>query len=94
MAIRLLSLLFEGALVQLLQAEGTDEMLWVKLFPHGGDASSGDRFLAAGAQRPSPRVIMNLAIGLTVVFEVASTGEGHETFSATEAFIVPLALEG
>ena len=69
-------------------------MLRVKLLSHGGDASSGDRFLAAGAQRPPPRVIMDFAIGLTVVFEVAPTGEGHETLSATEALVVPLALEG
>ena len=93
MTVRLLSLLLERAFVQLLETEGTDEMFRMELFPHGGDASARDGFLAPGAERPSSGVVMNFAIRLAVVFEVAAAGEGHQTLAATEALVVPLALE-
>ena len=49
MAIWLLSLLFESPLIQLLETERTDEVLRVKLFSHGSDASARDGLLTAGA---------------------------------------------
>ena len=47
--IRFLSLLLERSFVQLLETEGANKMLWMKLFAHGGDASPGDGLLAARA---------------------------------------------
>ena len=46
-AVRLVVLLLEGALVQLLQAESADKVLRVKLLEHGRDAAPRDRLLAA-----------------------------------------------
>ena len=94
MAVRLLSLLLEGALIKLLEAEGTNEMFWMKFLAHGRDASSGDGFLATGAKGSPPSVIVDLAVRLAVVFEVASTREGHQAFPATEALVMPLAFQG
>lgn len=50
LAVRLVVLLFEGALVELLEAKGTDKVLGVELLGHGGDAAASDGLLAAGAQ--------------------------------------------
>ena len=50
MAVRLVVLLLEGALVQLLKAEGADEVLRVKLLEHGRDAAPRDWLLAAVRQ--------------------------------------------
>lgn len=50
MAVRFVVLLFKRALVQLLQAEGTDEVLGVKLLEHGRDAAPRDGLLTAGTQ--------------------------------------------
>ncbi len=49
-AVRLVVLLLEGALVQLLQAECADEVLRVELLLHGGDAAACDGLAAASAQ--------------------------------------------
>ena len=92
-AVRLLSLLLERAFVQLLETEGTDEMFRMELFPHCSDASARDWFLTAGAEGPSSGVVMDFAIRLAVVFEVAAAGEGHQTLAATEALVMPLALQ-
>lgn len=50
MTVRLVVLLLEGALVQLSQAEGADEVLRVVLAEHGRDAAPRDRLVAPGAQ--------------------------------------------
>lgn len=50
LTVRLVVLLLEGALVELLEAEGTDEVLRVELLSHGGDAAACDGLLAAGAE--------------------------------------------
>lgn len=50
LTVRLVVLLLEGALVELLEAEGTDEVLRVELLGHGGDAAARDGFLAARAE--------------------------------------------
>jgi hypothetical protein len=50
MTIRLLALLLERSLVQLLEAEGANEVLRVELSEHGRDATARDGFVASGAQ--------------------------------------------
>lgn len=50
MAVRFVVLLLEGALVKLLEAEGTDEMLGVELLAHGCNTAACDGLLAAGAE--------------------------------------------
>lgn len=68
-AVRLLVLLFERSFVELLQAEGAHKVLGVKLLGHGGDAAASDGLLAAGAQRAAALVVVDLTVGLAVVFE-------------------------
>lgn len=50
LAVGFVILLFEGALVELLQAKGAHEMLGMELLGHGGDAAARDGLLAARAQ--------------------------------------------
>lgn len=69
MAVRLIVLLLERALVQLLQAERADEVLRMELAEHGRDAPARYRLVAAGAQRPALRVVVRLAVGLALVVE-------------------------
>lgn len=80
LTVRLVVLLLEGALVELLEAEGTDEVLRVELLGHGGDTAARDGLLAAGAQRAAPLVVVHLAVGLPVVLEEAAVDEGCEAF--------------
>jgi len=47
-AVRLIILLLEGALVELLEAEGTHEVLRVELLEHGCDAATCDGLLTGG----------------------------------------------
>ena len=47
MAVGLVVLLLEGALVELLQAEGADKVLRVELLEHGRDTAACDGLLAA-----------------------------------------------
>lgn len=49
-AIGLVVLLLEGALVQLLQAEGAHKVFRVELAEHGRNATTGDGFRATSAQ--------------------------------------------
>lgn len=79
LAVGFVVLLFEGSLVQLLQAEGADEMLGMELLAHGWDAAARDGFLTAGTQRPPAGVIMNLTVRLPVVLEETAVYEGCET---------------
>jgi len=55
-------LLLKSALVQLLEAESAHKVFGVELLVHGRDAASGDRFLAARAQRASLQVVVSLAV--------------------------------
>lgn len=71
-------MLFEGALIELLEAEGTDKMLRMKLLAHGCDAAARDGFLTARTQRPAAGVIMNLTVRLTVVLEETAVDKGCE----------------
>lgn len=80
LTVRLVVLLLEGALVELLEAEGTDEVLGVELLGHGGDAAARDGLLAAGAQRAAPLVVVHLTVGLPVMLEEAAVDEWREAF--------------
>lgn len=50
LAVGLVVLLFEGAFVELLEAERAHKVLWMELLAHGCDAAAGDGLLAARAQ--------------------------------------------
>lgn len=80
LAVGLVVLLLEGALVELLEAEGTDEVLGVELLGHGGDAAAGDGLLAPGAQGAAPLVVVDLAVRLPVVLKEAAVDERREAF--------------
>ena len=62
-------LFFERALVQLLQAEGTDEVLRVELLAHRRDAAARNRLLAARTQRAPLGVVVGLTVGQALVVE-------------------------
>lgn len=78
LAVGLVVLLLEGALVELLEAEGADKVLRVELLAHGGDAAARDGLLAAGAQRAAPLVVVRLAVRLAVMVEEAAVDERRE----------------
>jgi hypothetical protein len=82
--VRLFSLLLESSLVELLQAEGADEMLRVELPEHGGDAAAGNWFVAAGAQRAPESVEVGLAVRPVLVLEEVPLVEGLSTRHADE----------
>lgn len=50
MAVRLVILFLESSLVELLQAERADKVLWMELPKHRSDASARDGLMAAGTQ--------------------------------------------
>lgn len=61
--IRLVVLFLECSFVELLQAEGTNEMFRVELLAHGSDTPAGDGLLTAGTQRAALGVVVGLAVG-------------------------------
>lgn len=69
MAVGFVVLLLEGALVQLLQAEGAHEMLRVEFLEHRRNTPAGDGLGAPGAQGSPFRVVMGLAVGQTLMIE-------------------------
>lgn len=78
LAVGFVILLFECALVQLFKAEGTDEMLGVKLLAHGGDAAAGNGFLTAGAEGAAVLVVMSLTVRLPFMLEEAAVHKRNE----------------
>lgn len=80
LAVRLVVLLFEGALVELLEAEGTDKVLGVELLGHGGDAAAGDGLLATRAQRASALVVVHLTVRLPIMLKEAAVDKRCEAF--------------
>lgn len=68
-AVRFVILFFEGALVELLEAESADKVLRVELAEHGGDAAAGDRLVTACAQRAPLGVVVRLAVRQTFMVE-------------------------
>lgn len=77
-------LLFEGAFVELLQAEGADKVLRVELLGHGCDAASCDGLLAAGAEGAAPLVVVHFTVGLAVVLEETSVHKWREALLQTQ----------
>lgn len=94
LAVGLVVLLLEGALVELLETEGADKVLRVELLAHGGDAAARDWLLAARAQRAAPLVVVCLAVRLPVVVEEAAVDERREALPADEALGVPQGVQG
>lgn len=89
LAVGLVVLLFEGAFVELLEAESTHKVLWVELLAHGCNAAAGDGLLAARAQRAAPLVVVRLTVRLALVVKEAAIYERGEALPADEAFRVP-----
>lgn len=83
-AVGLVVLLLEGALVQLLEAESTHKVLGVKLLAHGGDAAARDWLLAARAQRTASLVVVRLTVRLAIVVEEASVYKRREALLQNE----------
>lgn len=77
-AVGLVILLFEGALIKLLETEGAHKVLGVELLAHGCDAAAGDGLLAARAQRATALVVVSLAVWLAVVVKEAAIYKWRE----------------
>lgn len=92
-AVRLLVLLLEGALVELLEAEGADKMLRVELPCHGCDAAAGDGLLAARTERAALLVVMDFTERAPGVLEEAAVHERGVAFPADKTFWVPQGVE-
>lgn len=80
LAVGLVILLLEGALVELLEAKGTDKVLRVELLGHGGDAAASNGLLATRAQGASPLVVVDLTVWLPIVLKEATIDERREAF--------------
>ena len=78
LAVGLVILLFEGALVELLEAEGKDKVLRVELLGHCCDAAACDGLLAARAEGPAALMVVALAVGLALVLKEAPIYKGGE----------------
>ena len=78
MAVRFVILFFEGAFVELFEAEGADKVLRVELLGHGCDAASRDGLLTAGAEGATALVVVHFTVGLAVVLEETSIDEWGE----------------
>ena len=85
MAVRLVALLLEGALVQLLQTEGANEVFRVELPEHGRDAATGNGLVASGAEGAAQGVEVGLAVRLALVLKEVSVGEGLPASDAYKA---------
>lgn len=94
LAVRLVVLLLEGALVELLETEGTDEVLRMELLRHGGDTAASNGFLAARAQRATPLMVVHLTVRLPVVFKEAAVDKRREALPTHKALRVPKSVEG
>lgn len=79
MAVGLVAIFFKGSFVQLSLAECTDKVLRVELFVHGSDAPAGYWPVAAGAERPTGRVVVGLAVRKAFVIEEIASTERHLT---------------
>lgn len=83
-AVGLVVLFFEGAFVELLQAEGADKVLRVELLGHGRDAASCYGLLAAGAEGAAALVVVDFTVGLAIVFKEASIHKWGEALLDTD----------
>lgn len=79
MAVWLVVLLLEGALVKLLETEGTNKMLRVELLAHGCDAPACYRLLAAGAERTTSFMVVNLTVWLPIMLKETAVHKRGKT---------------
>lgn len=93
MAIGLVVLFFEGALVELFQTERTHKMFGVKLSEHGRDAPPRDGFVAAGAERAPFGMVVGLAVGLTFVVVERAPVERLPAVPTDKAVGMPLTIQ-
>lgn len=93
MAVGLVVLLFEGAFVELFEAEGTDKMLRVELARHGCDAAACDWLLAARAERAALLMIVDLAERTSTMLKETAIHKRRIAFPANKAFRVPQGIE-
>jgi len=84
-AVGLLPLLLEGALVQLLEAEGANKVFGMEFPEHGRDATTGNGFVASCAERAAQCVEVGLAVWLSLVLEEVAVGERLPAGHAHEA---------
>lgn len=94
MTVWLLVLLLEGSLVELLEAEGAEKVLWVELSEHGRDAPARDGLVAAGAEGTAHGVVVGLAVGEAFVLEEVAADKRLLAIGANKAVRVPLAVQG
>ena len=80
MTVGFLPLLLECALVELLEAERADEVLWMEFLVHGGDATATDRLVAAGAEGAALGVEVALTVRQAIEVEEAADVEWRSTF--------------
>lgn len=93
-AVRLVLLLFERALVQLLEAEGTDKVLRMELTAHSGDTATSDGALAARAQGTTALMVMRLTEGQALMVKEAAINEGCVALPTDEALWMPQCVQG
>lgn len=75
MAVRFVMALLESSLVQLLETKCANEVLWVELPAHGGDASTKYGLMAAIAERTTTFMVVELTEWLVLVFKEVSTSK-------------------
>jgi len=92
-AVGLVVLLLEGALVQLPQTEGAGEVLGVVLAEHGRDAPPSDGLVAAGAEGAPLGVVVRLAVRQPLVVEEGAPVERLLAVPTDEALGMPLAVQ-
>lgn len=80
LAVGLVVLLFERALVELALAVRADEMLRMILAVHGRDAAAGHRLVTCDTERAAPRMEMCLAVRQTFVVVETLCTERCPTF--------------
>jgi len=83
-AVRFVVLFFEGAFVELFQAEGADKVLRVKLLGHGCDTASCNGLLTAGAEGATVLVVVHFTVRLAVMLKETSIHKRGEALLLTE----------
>ena len=77
MAIGLGLVLLEGALVELVEAEGADEVFGMEALPHGRHTATADRLPATRAETSASAVVVSLAVRSSAVLEERSALEAR-----------------
>ena len=73
-------MLFERPLVEQFEAEGTGEVLGMKLLSHGRDALASNWFLALGTESTTLGMVVDLTVWLALQVIVVTTRECHPTY--------------